>query len=141
MKKVGSKFRPGNWQLLVKRSATGRGLFAGEALPRGACLTEYVGRRVSKEEAEYGRGKYLFDVGKGITLDGNVKYNIARYINHSCKPNCEADGPPGRVFITTLRAIKPGEELFYDYGEEYFDMHLSRGRCRCKKHIGGTMQK
>jgi SET domain-containing protein len=77
--------------------------------------------------------KYLFEVGKNKTINGNVKENTARYINHSCRPNCEADGPEGRVFIFSLKNIKAGEELTYDYGEEYFDEYLSRGRCLCVK--------
>lgn len=78
-------------------------------------------------------GKYLFDVGKKITIDGNIPQNKARYINHSCRPNCEADGPPGRVFIFATRSIKPGEELTYDYGKEYFDEHIKPKGCRCDK--------
>ncbi len=78
-------------------------------------------------------GKYFFEVGKNHVIDGNIPSNIARYINHSCKPNCEADGPEGKVYIWALRKIKAGEELTYDYGEEYFDKHISPKGCRCHK--------
>lgn len=133
MLKRGSKYRVGNFALRVGRSATGKGLFAGEHIPKGACIIEYTGRRVSEAEQERMSGKYLFEVGKNVTIDGNVPDNKARFINHSCKPNCEADGPAGRVFILALRAIKPGEELTYDYGEEYFDEHIKPKGCRCVK--------
>lgn len=114
----------------VKRSATGKGLFAEEAIPKGSFIIEYIGRPASKAEAEDDTLKYLFETGRG-TIDGNVKENIARYINHSCAPNCDADGPRGRVFISALRTIKPGEELVYHYGKEYFDTHLKPIGCRC----------
>lgn len=68
-------------------------------------------------------------------IDGNVKGNIARFINHSCAPNCEADGPRGRVFILSIKSIKAGEELTYDYGKEYFDEYLKPKGCRCKKCV------
>jgi len=65
-------------------------------------------------------------------IDGNIPSNTARFINHSCAPNCEIDIRRRRIYIVARRAIKPGEELSYDYGEEYFEMHLA-GRCRCAK--------
>lgn len=65
-------------------------------------------------------------------IDGNIPANTARFINHSCAPNCEIDIRDRRVYIFALRTIKPGEELSYDYGQEYFEMHLA-ARCRCAK--------
>lgn len=63
-------------------------------------------------------------------IDGNIPANAARFINHSCAPNCEIDIRKRRVYIFALRDIESGEELSYDYGEEYFEMHLA-GSCRC----------
>lgn len=128
-----SRYVPGGFALRVRRSATGRGLFAEEEIPKGACIIEYTGKPVSEEAAIQDAGKYLFEVAKGKTIDGNIPSNTARYINHSCRPNCEAYGPPGRIFIFSLRRIKAGEELFYDYGEEYFDRHIKPKGCRCVK--------
>jgi len=133
MAKRKSKYTPGNFALRVARSGTGRGLFAKESIPKGACIIEYTGKPVSAAKQEHMSGRYLFEVSKKVTIDGNVPSNPARYINHSCKPNCEADGPSGRVFILALRKIKAGEELTYDYGEEYFDEHIKPKGCRCIK--------
>ncbi len=133
MTKRKSKYAVGNFSLRVKRSATGKGLFAGKEIPKGACVIEYVGRSVTEEEKRGDYGKYLFWTGKKTMIDGNIPSNTARYINHSCVPNCEADGPSGRVFILSLRKIKEGEELTYDYGEEYFDRHIKPKGCRCLK--------
>lgn len=133
-KKRTSKYTPGNFKLAVRRSQTGRGVFALDEIPKGACIVRYTGRRVSAKEEETSRGgKYFFEVKRGYTIDGNVPSNKARYINHSCRPNCEADGPRDKVFIMAMRRIKPGEELTYDYGKDYFDEYLSKGRCRCAK--------
>lgn len=126
-----SKYTTGNFKLRVKRSYAGNGLFAMEDIPKGACIIEYVGKPVSAEDKNDNAKRYLFWTGRNKMIDGNVPENTARYINHSCKPNCEADGPSGKVFIMALRRIKAGEELTYDYGDEYFDMYFSDGRCRC----------
>lgn len=133
MSKHGSKYQVGSYKLRVGRSKTGKGLFAEERIPKGACIIEYTGRVVSDAEQERMSGKYLFEVSKKVTIDGNIPSNTARYINHSCAPNCEADGPTGKVFILAIRNIKPGEELTYDYGEEYFDEHIKPKGCRCPK--------
>ncbi len=123
-----------SYKVRVGRADTGKGLYAEEDIPKGARIIEYTGKRVSEAKAIKDAGKYLFEVGKGVTIDGNIKSNIARYINHSCVPNCEADGPEGKVYIWALKKIKKGEELTYDYGEEYFDRHIRPKGCRCPKH-------
>lgn len=133
MKKLPPRFTPGNFVLSVQRTTTGRGLFTKTAIRKGACITEYTGRKISKKEAEERAGRYFFEVARGVTIDGNIPSNKARFINHSCRPNCEAVGPTGRVFIRAMRAIRAGEELTYDYGKEYFKDYLSNGRCRCVK--------
>lgn len=125
------KFIPGDFRLQVKRARTGRGLFALELIPKGACVIEYIGRPATKKEEENDTAKYLFWASDTLVINGNIPQNKARFINHSCKPNCEADGPDGRVFIVALRNIKPGEELTYDYGDEYFEQHFKAGGCRC----------
>jgi len=128
-----SKYTAGKYSLRVGRSQTGKGLFTNEPIPKGVRIIEYIGKEVKKEDQENAKGKYLFATGRGLMIDGNIKENIARFINHSCNPNCEADGPRGKVYIRLLKAIKAGEELTYDYGKEYFDEHLKPKGCRCKK--------
>lgn len=122
------------FKLRAKRAASGIGLFAEEPIKKGSRIIEYTGRLVPKAERLKDWGKYYFEVGKDMVIDGNVRTNLARRINHSCVPNCEADGPEGKVYIWALRNIKAGEELTYDYGEEYFDKHLGPKKCRCPKH-------
>jgi SET domain-containing protein len=119
--------------LKVKRSSAGLGLFAARPIKRGERIIEYFGREISKEEEYTSLSRYLFEVNSRKTIDGTQRDNFARYINHSCKPNCEPNIVRGKVFIDALRSIKPGEELTYDYGEEYFDQYL-KGVCRCPVH-------
>jgi SET domain-containing protein len=128
-----SKYTPGGYALRVRKSATGKGLFAEEDIPKGVCVIEYTGRVVSQEEADRDAGKYLFEISKKKTIDGNIPSNTARYINHSCAPNCEARGRAGRMFIFSIKRIRAGEELSYDYGEEYLDRHIRPKGCRCPK--------
>jgi uncharacterized protein len=128
-----SKYTPGNFKLRVRRAVVGKGLFAEETIPKGACIIEYTGRPVSPDEMERDNGKYLFWTSRKTMIDGNIPSNTARYINHSCRPNCEAEGPAGKVFIMARRNIKPGEELTYDYGKEYFNRHIKPYGCRCPK--------
>ena len=94
---------------------------------------EYTGRVISKEEEYTTRSKYLFEVRKNMTIDGAARSNFARYINHSCRPNCEPEIERGRVFIEAIKNIKEGEELSYNYGKEYFNEHIKPKGCRCLK--------
>jgi SET domain-containing protein len=128
-----NKFKPGRYKLRVARAKAGRGLFAMEDIPRGACIIEYVGRPLGLEEMAKDEGKYYFWVSDFAMIDGNMKENTARYINHSCAPNCEVDGPDGRIFVMARRRIRAGEELSYDYGDEYFNKHIKPKGCLCAK--------
>ncbi len=127
------KYEPGNYKLLVKRSSAGLGLFAGEDLPKGVCLIEYVGRKISEPEEYTSNSKYLFGVNAKKTIDGADRSNTARYINHSCRPNAEIDIVQERVFVMSRRKIKAGEEINYDYGQEYWNEHVKPKGCRCLK--------
>ncbi len=126
-------FTPGGYDLKVKRAAAGMGLFANEAIPKGACIIEYTGRTLSKDEEYTATSRYLFEVSSRKTIDGSPRWNTARYINHSCRPNCEPEIHRGRVFIFAKRAIKPGEELAYNYGPAYFKDFIEPHGCRCVK--------
>jgi len=127
------KYTVGNFSLRLGRARTGRGLYACEEIPKGACIIEYTGRPATEEETTRDTGKFYFQVSKTKMIDGNIRSNRARFINHSCRPNCEAEGPNGRVFIVARRKIKVGEELTYDYGQEYFDKHIKPKGCKCAK--------
>lgn len=120
----------------------GNGLFAQEPIAKGTRIIEYVGLRVTKAESERRmdlqarRGKYyMFELNKRHDLDGSVRRNLARFANHSCRPNCESDVIRGRVWIIAERDIRPGEEITYDYNFD-FDGEPVRCRCRAKKCRG-----
>jgi SET domain-containing protein len=125
-------YKPGNFDLVVRRSKTGLGLFAESEIPKGSCIIEYFGPQLTAEEENKSRSKYLFEVHARKTIDGALRANTARYINHSCRPNCEPNIYKGRVYIHALRRIKPGEELNYNYGKNYFDEFL-KDICACPK--------
>lgn len=118
----------------VGKSSAGLGLFATRDFKKGERIIEYVGRVISKDEEYSSRSKYLFEVSTRKTIDGQARTNIARYINHSCKPNCEPEIEKGRVFIDTIKKVKEGEEFVYDYGEEYFNDHIKPKGCKCMIH-------
>ena len=132
MEKRKNRFDIEDWGLAVKKSKTGLGLFATKDIPKGVCLIEYFGRVISEAEKFTCRSKYLFEISSKVTIDGSERKNIARYINHSCKPNSEAEIKKGRIYIFSKKKIKAGEELSYDYGKEYFDEHIKKGGCGCK---------
>lgn len=125
-------YKPGDFDLRVGRSPTGLGLFAESEIPKGACIIEYVGKQLTAEQEAKSRSKYLFEINARKTIDGAPRWNTARYINHSCRPNCEPNIYKGRVFIHARRRIKPGEELAYNYGKNYFNEYI-KGGCRCPK--------
>lgn len=125
--------RPPKYKLRVRRSAAGLGLFAEEAIPKNRFVIEYWGKLVSTAYADRVGGKYLFDLENGRTILGADRRNIARYANHSCRPNCEIRTTATRVFIFSTRAIKAGQEITYDYDTEYFDEYIKPHGCRCVK--------
>ena len=127
------QFAIAEYALVVRRSRTGRGLFTDDPIERGRCIVEYAGRVISRAEEYTSNSKFLFVVNRRKTIDGWEKTNIARYINHSCQPNCEIEIWRGRVYVVAKRAIKPGEELFYDYDTEYFNAHIRPKGCKCTK--------
>lgn len=109
----------------VRRSGVhGKGVFALRAFAKGETIIEYKGEIITWKEAlrrhphdpNDPNHTFYFHLDDGHVIDGKYLGNSARWINHSCAPNCEADLVGHRVFVKALRAIKPGEELFYDYG-------------------------
>jgi hypothetical protein len=118
----------------IGRSVTGLGLFATRPIKRGVYIAAYRGRRISTEEADRreARGaRYQFELNKRWTIDGSPRWNLARYINHSCRPNAKPVGRRGGIVIVAVRRIEPGEEITYDYGREYLKHFLENGGCRC----------
>jgi uncharacterized protein len=118
----------------IGRSVTGLGLFATRPIKQGAYIATYRGRRLTAEEADRreARGsKYLFKINKYWTIDGSSRWNVARYINHSCAPNAKPVGRNGRLVIVALRRIEPDEEITYDYGPDYRKYFRENGGCRC----------
>lgn len=126
--------------LQVKRSSAGLGLFATRPYKKGERVIEYFGREISKAEEYSSKSKYLFEINSRKTIDGTQRDNFARYINHSCKPNCEPNLSKGKMFIDAIKGIKVGEELCYDYGEEYVAEHIKPFGCRCGKCDGKPVQ-
>lgn len=148
-------------KIATRKSAIhGNGVFAVLPIAKGDRLIEYKGRRRSHEEVDGGDSgdiesghTFLFTLDEDWVIDANFEGNDARWINHSCAPNCEAvlvededDPRRSRVFIESIRAIKPGEELTYDYGIRLAERHTPRLKkiwaCRCgAKTCTGTMLK
>lgn len=115
------------------RSSAGIWLYATHAIRKGQKIIEYVGDKVTTKVADTVGGKYLFAVNDRYTILGNVSYNKARFINHSCVPNCEPREMRGRVFIYAIKNIPEGEELTYNYGKDYFNQIIKPMWCRCPK--------
>jgi uncharacterized protein len=119
----------------VGRSRTGLGLFATKPIKKGSKIVRYFGplldSRKKKDDAI--ENKYLFELNNRWTIDGSVRKNIARYINHACKPNAESDVSPRKrkVVIRAIKNIEPGEEINYDYGTDYFKAYLKPIGCKC----------
>ena len=83
------------------------------------------------EERERHGAKYMFELNRRWTIDGSSRWNVARYLNHSCRPNAKPVLRKGRIVFVALRRIAPGEEITYDYGREYFDFFIKPSGCRC----------
>jgi uncharacterized protein len=118
----------------IGRAKTGLGLFAIKSIKRGSYIATYRGPRITTEEADRreARGaRYMFELNKRWTIDGSPRWNVARYINHSCRPNCKPVGRKGKIVIVAVRQIELGEEITYNYGPEYRQFFLDNGGCRC----------
>ena len=118
----------------IGRSVTGLGLFATKPIRRGAYIATYRGRRITTEESDRreARGaRYMFALNKRWVIDGSPRWNVARYINHACRPNAKPVGRRGGIVIVALRRIAPDEEITYDYGREYLKSFLADAGCRC----------
>ena len=114
-----------------------RGLCASKDIKPGVKIIEYVGKLITKKETEQNlkfdnkKDIYLFNINEKYDLDGDFSWNTARLINHSCNPNCEVEGEGLKLWISSLRKIKKGEELTYDYGFGY-DADYKQFPCKCQ---------
>jgi len=114
-----------------------RGLYASKNIKPGTKIIEYIGKLISKKETETNpkfdneKDIYLFNLNSKYDLDGDYSWNTARLINHSCNPNCEVEGKGLKLWITTIKDIKKGEELSYDYGFGY-DADYKQFPCKCR---------
>ena len=121
----------------VGRSKTGFGLFATRQFRKREYIVTYRGRRLRNPEADRleSRGsRYMFEINSRWTIDGAKRWNVARYVNHSCRPNAEAIERKGpSIVYCARRKIKIGEEITVDYGKDYFAAFIGKSHCKCQK--------
>ena len=130
----------------VKKSKVhGTGVFATSDIPKNKKIIEYIGDKVTKSEGDRRSAErikkylnkknegsvYIFELNKKYDIDGSPKYNKARYINHSCSPNCEVDIINNQIWIISIKKIKKGEELNYDYGYPFDKDDYKDHKCKC----------
>ena len=121
------------------------GVFATKDIIKGTKIIEYIGEKVTKSVGDkrserrikkYLKSRshgsvYIFELSKKHDIDGSPLYNKARYINHSCRPNCEVEITKGKIWISAKKNIKEGDELSYDYGYEFDKEDFKDHRCKC----------
>ena len=137
----------------VKKSKVhGSGVFATEDIKKGIKIIQYIGEKVTKKEGDRRSAEriknylnkknegsvYIFELNKKYDIDGSPSYNKARYINHSCDPNCEVDIIKNEIWIISIKDIKKSSELNYDYGYPFDKDDFDDHKCKCgsKKCIG-----
>lgn len=122
--------------IIKKSGINNRGLYANKDFKEGDRIIEYKGKKVTHKEVEknqkYDNTKaiYLFTLNKKYCLDGDTANNTAKFINHSCDPNCDVDIINGKIWISAVKDIKKGEELSYDYAFS-FDKDFRQFPCLC----------
>lgn len=140
-------------RIQTRRSGVhGKGVFALQPIAAGETIIEYTGEVITWKAAQARHPHdpndpnhtFFFHIDERHVIDAKVGGNSARWINHSCDPNCEADEEDGRVFIKALRDIRAGEELNYDYGliidERYTPKLKAEYPCWCgAKNCRGTL--
>ncbi len=132
------------WKL-KKSKIHAYGIFATENIPKGKKIIQYIGDKVTKREGDRRSEKrikkylnskttgsvYIFELNKKYDIDGSPKYNKARYINHSCNPNCEVEIENNEIWIKSIRKIKKFDEISYDYGYEFDEEDYKDHICKC----------
>ncbi len=135
---------------ILKRSKVhGHGIFATMDIQKNKKIIQYIGEKVTKSEGNKRSEKrikkflnskktgsvYIFELNKKYDIDGSPLYNKARYINHSCQPNCEVDVINGEIWISSIKKIRKGEELSYDYGYSFDKDDYKDHLCKCSSKI------
>ena len=119
----------------VGRARTGLGLFATEPIKRRGFIVNYKGRKLTTEQADIleARGnRYLYEINSRWTIDGTTRRNLGRYANHSCtERRVGLDRPQGG--LRAIKNIKPGDEITYDYGRDYYLNVITTRGCKCDK--------
>ncbi len=139
------------WKV-VKSKVHGKGIVATKNIKKNTKIIEYIGEKVTKSEGDKRSEErinkylnsndtgsvYIFELNKKYDIDGSPLYNKARYINHSCNPNCEVDIIDGKIWISSIKQIKKGSELTYDYGYSFDKNDYKDHICKCgsKKCVG-----
>ena len=128
-------------ELIVFRRSTihGTGGYARRNITTRTPVIEYLGEKITKAEANVrceANNEYIFTLDDEFDLDGNVPWNPARFINHSCAPNCEAEVEAGKITIIALRDIAAGEELSFNYGYDLEDYRDHRCQCGAAECLG-----
>ncbi len=120
----------------VKQSkVSGDGLFATQKIAKDEYIITYTGEYITDTEANKRKSKYIFEIDDTHSIDAQDEKNTARYINHFCEPNVEARIVNGEIRFYANRDIDKGEELGFDYGEEYVDEFITPTGCKCPKCI------
>ena len=117
----------------------GTGGFARTDISSGARIIEYLGEKITKQESLARceqNNPYIFALSDTEDLDGNVDWNPARFLNHSCAPNCEAQWIAGSIWLVAIRAIRVGEELTFNYGYDLADYREHPCRCGSGSCVG-----
>mgnify|MGYP001438881151 FL=1 len=123
----------------------GHGVFATQNIKKNQKIIQYIGEKVTRSEGNKRSEKrikkflnsnrtgsvYIFELNRHYDIDGSPLYNKARYINHSCNPNCEVDIKNGEIWISSIKNIKKGSELFYDYGYSFDKQDYKDHICKC----------
>jgi SET domain-containing protein len=120
------------WLTFRSSSIHGLGAFARRPIPRGTQVIEYVGEKIDKQESLRrceANNEFIFTLDDHHDLDGSVFWNPARWINHSCEPNCKAEVAGGRIWIASVRPIGAGEEITFNYGFDLVDYR--QYACHC----------
>src|SRR4051812_16706988 len=124
----------GHHPFRIGRSRTGLGAFATEPIKKGTYIAEYTGPLMTNKQCdETPENLYWFEVNARWTINGATRKNIARYFNHSCRPNADPMIRDKRVRIKTIKNIQPGDEITYDYGKDYWKAYIQPHGCQCDK--------
>ncbi len=144
------------WKV-INSKVHGKGILATSNIKKGTKIIEYIGEKITKKEGDKRSAEriknyldkanegsvYIFELNKKYDLDGTPSYNKARYINHSCEPNCEVDIIDEKIWIIAIKNIKKNDELNYDYGYVFDKSDYKDHACQCgsKKCIGYIISK